>query len=117
MERCAGYLHVLIKAAAFVFFALQMIFAIEKYNRGPTVTSLGTKSLKDLEKPIDVAVCKLSQFDYEKAASIGYKWQIHFFSGQLCRGKDSEFSGPQEGSLRKPQKKLFFSDPTTKIYN
>ena len=65
-----------------------MIIAVQKYNKKPAFTSLGTKRLQDLDKPILVAVCKLSQFDYANALSIGYKRQTDFFSGQLNTGTD-----------------------------
>ena len=61
MKKCTGYLKVFIQVVAFVIFVLQMIFAVQKYNRRPTVTSLGTKILKDLDKPVEVAVCKLRE--------------------------------------------------------
>ena len=92
MERCSGYLKILIQGAAVVIFVLQMILAVQKYQSKPTVTSLGTKPLQTLNKPVDVAVCKMSQFDFERAASIGYKYQINFFSGQLNTGKFKAFN-------------------------
>ena len=88
MMRCTRYLKTLIQGAAFVVFVLQMHFAVQKYQRRPTVSSLGTKRLSELNKVVNVGVCKLSQFDYERAASIGYDSQIEFFSGQLNTGKD-----------------------------
>ena len=87
MRRCAGYLKTLIQVAAFVIFLLQMVFAVQKYTSKPTVTSLGTKSLKDLDTPVSVSVCKIYQFDYERAKSIGYKHNTHFISGQISTGK------------------------------
>ena len=87
MMRCAGYLKVFIQGGAFIIFLVQMVFAVRKYNSAPTVSSMGTKSLLDLDKNVLVAICKLSQFDYERSPSIGYRWQIDFFSGQLNTGK------------------------------
>ena len=89
MKRCASYLKTLIQWAAFVIFAVQMIFAVQKYQQKPTVSSLGTKHLSELNKVIHVVVCKISQFDYARARSIGYDSQIEFFSGQLNTGKES----------------------------
>ena len=86
--RCAGYLKMLIQGGAFVIFVVQMIFAVQKYISKPTMTSMGTKSLSDLDKKVLVAICKLSQFDYKRAPIIGYKYQNDFFSGQLIEGKD-----------------------------
>ena len=87
MRRCAGYLKTLIQVVAFVIFVVQMVFAVQKYTSKPTVTSLGTKSLKDLDNPVLVSVCKIPQFDYERANSIGYRHNSHFFSGQISTGK------------------------------
>ena len=86
MRRSLGYLKTLIQGVAFVIFFVQIIFAVLKYNSKPTVTSLKTKSLKDLDKPVLVSVCKTSQFNYERAAKIGYKYHVHFFSGQISTG-------------------------------
>ena len=86
MRKCVGYLKTVIQVAAFVIFVVQMVFAVQKYNSKPTVISLGTKSLKDLDKPVLVSVCKTSQFNYERAAKIGYKYHVHFFSGQISTG-------------------------------
>ena len=88
MKRCADYLTNLVKGIALLIFVVQMIFAVQKYQSKPTVSSQGTKSLLDLKNPIAVAVCKLNQFDHERAAGIGYKYQDHVFSGQISTGKD-----------------------------
>ena len=88
MKKCAGYLTTLVQGIAFVIFVVQMIFAVQKYQSKPTVSSQGTKSLSDLITPVAVAVCKLSQFDHDRAAEIGYKFQDHVFSGQISTGTD-----------------------------
>mgnify|MGYP001200941736 FL=1 len=87
MRRSLGYLKTLIQGVAFVIFFVQIVFAVLKYNSKPAVISLKTKSLKDLDKPVLVSVCKESQFDYERAAKIGYQFQDDFFSGQISTGK------------------------------
>ena len=87
MRRSLGYIKTLIQGVAFVIFFVQIIFAVLKYTSKPTVTYLKTKSLKDLDKPVLVSVCKESQFDYERAAKIGYQFQDDFFSGQISTGK------------------------------
>ena len=87
MRRSLGYLKTLIQGVAFVIFFVQIVYAVLKYTSKPTVTALGTKSLKDLDKPVLVSVCKASQFDYERAAQIGYEVPSEFFSGQISTGK------------------------------
>ena len=87
MENYSGHLRTLIQGAAFVIFVLQMIYAVQKYYSQPIVTSMGSKSLEDVANPVIIAVCKMSQFDYVRAASIGYTRQTYFFSGILTKGK------------------------------
>ena len=87
MKSCASHLKTLIQWAAFVIFVVQMIFAVQKYQQKPTVSSLGTKHLSELNKAVLVVICKISQFDFDRASSIGYNTQIEFFSGRLNTGK------------------------------
>ena len=79
-----------------------MIAAVQKYNSKPTSTSLGTKSLSNLDKNVLVAICKLSQFDYERAPTFGYKRQSDFFSGQLSTGRASRLKGPGDQYFKVP---------------
>ena len=78
MER----LKIILQIVAFVIFSLQMIFAIQKYNAAPTMVSESSKTISNLDKPMLVVICKLNQFDYARARSMGYKSSTPYLSGE-----------------------------------
>ena len=71
----------LVEVVAFAAFSLQMILALQHYMEKPTMSSVGTKSLSALDKPLILAVCKQSQFDYSRASEMGYKYSISYLTG------------------------------------
>ena len=72
----------LVQTLAFVFFIMQMIFAIRNYLTKPTMSSPGHKSLMNLGKSILIAVCKNEQFDFSRASELGYKSSTDFWNGK-----------------------------------
>ena len=73
---------VLIQTVALVFFILQVTFALQKYMAKPTMTSPGSKPRSSLDKPLLIAVCKTSQFNYTSAIELGYNSSSKYFAGQ-----------------------------------
>ena len=91
--RFATYLKILVQGAAVEFFVLQIVYAVQEYKDKPTLSSFSTHSLQSLDKPVDVTVCKTSQFDYDRAPRIGYKYQTDVFSGQIDTGRSLSWNG------------------------
>ena len=71
----------MVLVVAFVFFSLQMIFALNKYLAKPSMSSPGHKAFTNLDKPMLISVCKASQFNYTKASKIGYHWATDYLAG------------------------------------
>ena len=82
-----------ILAVALVIFTVQMVFAFIKYSARPTMSSPGTETLTTLNKPIFIAVCKSSQFDYLQAKNLGYTRPRDYFSGNVSRNDIWSWTG------------------------
>ena len=70
-----------VQVLALVFFSLQMWVAIRKYLTKPSMNSPTKKSLTSLQRPIIIAVCKESQFQYGLARNLGYGSSSGFLTG------------------------------------
>ena len=57
---------------ATAFFLLQMVAAVNRYLKPPTLSSPEQKPLATLTRPILVAVCRASQFNYSRAYTQGH---------------------------------------------
>ena len=60
-----------VKLVATACFLLQMVNAVYKYLKKPTLSSPEQKPLASLSRPILVAVCRESQFNYSRAYTQG----------------------------------------------
>ena len=97
MEVNLRHMKIFIQTIALVFFILQVTFAVQHYLAKPTMTSPGLKSLSSLEKPLLIAVCKTSQFNYTRGYELGYNLSARYFAG---RTNDDELSwAGQHGNL------------------
>ena len=77
----------LILAISICLFTCQMWTAWQKYQSEPTMVSKGTKRLFDLNKPLLLTVCKLDQFDPDKASQLGYSSFTDFVAGEIASNK------------------------------
>ena len=60
-----------VKLVATACFLLQMVAAVNRYLEQPTLSSPEQKPLASLTRPILVAVCRASQFNYSRAFAQG----------------------------------------------
>ena len=60
-----------VKLVATACFVLQMVAAVNRYLEQPTLSSPEQKPLASLTRPILVAVCRSSQFNYSRAYTQG----------------------------------------------
>ena len=72
---------------AFAIFAVQMVFALQKYMENPLMSSPSTKTLSNLGKPLQISVCKTGQFNYRAAKDLGYTYANDFFIGEISENK------------------------------
>ena len=77
-----------IQAISFFLFSWQMLKAWQEYQSEPTMVSKGTKTLFGLNKPLLLTVCRLYQFDDDKASQLGYDGFTDFVTGVI----DSNYS-------------------------
>ena len=68
---------------------VQIITAIQKVKRKPTMTSMDTKSLKSLDQAIIISVCKTNQIDGKRSKSIGYTYPRDVFIGNISTGESA----------------------------
>ena len=61
-----------VKLVATACLLLQMVNAVLTYLRKPTISSPEEKPLDSLSRPILVAVCRESQFNYSRAYTQGH---------------------------------------------
>ena len=83
MVECWISLRTVIHGAAFIFFTLQMVFAVQKYMAKPTMVSPETRQFSSLKKPLQITVCKVDQFNHTHAAKLAYSLQNHFLAGEI----------------------------------
>ena len=60
-----------VKLVATACFVIQMVVAVNRYLEQPTLSSPEQKPLASLTRPILVAVCRSSQFNYSRALTQG----------------------------------------------
>ena len=65
------YVKIAVQLAVTVCFVLQMVVAVLRYLGQPTLSSPEQKPLASLTRPILVAVCRASQFNYSRAYTQG----------------------------------------------
>ena len=102
-------LKLLLQVIALAIFCVQMMYALEKYMAGPTMTAGEHRTLSSLDQPILLAICKTSQFDLAK--SLGYGSLGDYITGATSNesvlswsGKDGNmttemFSNPSKASV------------------
>ena len=83
MVECWISLRTVIHGAAFIFFTLQMVFAVQKYMAKPTMVSPETRQFSSLKKPLQITVFKVDQFNNTRAAELAYSLQNHFLAGEI----------------------------------
>ena len=88
----------LIQTVALVFFILQVTLALQHYIAKPTMTTLGSKSLFSHNKPLLIAVCKTSQYNYTRGDEIGYRSSSTYFAGHTNDKTVLSWTG-QHGNL------------------
>ena len=62
--RCSNYLKIVVLVICLALSIVQIALAIRMVISKPTMTSMGTKPLKSLDRPIVVSVCTNSQTDW-----------------------------------------------------
>ena len=82
MADCWNNLKSLVHVVAFVFFTVQLVFAVEKYMAKPTMSSPETKPFSSLNNPLQITVCKEDQFDYFRAHDLGYSNANSYLTGK-----------------------------------
>ena len=82
------YVKTVVQLVATACFVLQMVAAVLRYLEQPTLSSPEQKPLASLTRPILVAVCRASQFNYSKALKQEQMWikRVNgLTNGVLCR--------------------------------
>ena len=87
--RCSHVLKATILGLCLAVSIIQIGFAIDKVLSKPTMTSSGTVSLKALDQPISISVCKNNQLNYTRSLSIGYSHPYLLFSGNISLGENA----------------------------
>ena len=75
----------------------------------PSTTSLETKTLSTLDKPILVSVCKTSQFEYKRAFNFGYATSTPFIQGLTTNSSVVSWTGLQAN--------MTFNETLAYLYN
>ena len=88
-----NYLKQLIQLIAIAIFAVQMVFALQKYMENPLMSSPDTKTLSNHGKPLQISVCKTGQFNYSAAKDLGYNYAINFFTGEIFSNESISWTG------------------------
>ena len=86
-------LKLLLQVIALAIFCVQMMFALEKYMAGPTMTAGEHRTLSSLDQPILLAICKTSQFDVDLAESLGYTSLKDYITGATSNESVLSWSG------------------------
>ena len=100
-----------VQVLALVFFSLQMLMAIRKYLTKPSMNSPTNKPLTSLQRPIFIAVCKESQFQYGLARNLGYGSSTAFLTGTTSDGSLLSWNTlTQKLSFNETFSQLYISD-------
>ena len=90
------HLRHLVHVVAFAFLTLQLVLAVQKYMAKPIMTSPGTKPFSSLTKPLKFTVCKVEQFNYIRAAGLGYSAPRKFLAGYISNQTVLSWTGLNE---------------------
>ena len=103
------YLKRFVQTIALFIFVVQLAFALQKYFDQPLMSSPGTKTLSTLQRPIALAVCKTSQFDYAYSEDLTYMGLNNFYHGNISNSSFWSWSGP-DGNMT-------FDETVSTLYN
>ena len=80
------------------------------------MNSLGSIPLENLENPILLAVCKISQFNYSRANSLGYNYSSNYFAGTTNKANVLSWTGIEGNLSFNETFRFLYNSRTSNIY-